>query len=288
MSAGGPPVHVLGTGRVGTALLTAWARAEVPLGTAWSRSEEGAARPGQDMVTVLWGGELPVITRGATVVLAVPDDAIAELAERLLARGDLPGDVVLLHCSGVADGSALGAARAAGHPCGSLHPLQTVADDPSGADALTGAPAVVEGDPVAEDRAFDLARAAGLEPRRIPGSTKALYHAAAVLASNDIVALVHLAAELMERSGAAAEGEGHAMLLPLLRQTVENIASKGPAGALTGPVARGDVGTVRKHLAALPPGSPADLAYRVLALAASELAPNLDPAAAAAIIDELG
>ncbi len=272
------PVYVVGAGRLGGALLLAWRRAGVPLAGAWTLGPEEAAEATVSLgLEVASGPELPADLGDAhTALLAVPDDVVTPVAAALAAAGGLPRDGVLLHVSGALDAGALAPAAGAVAGCGSLHPLQTVPDPVTGADALRGAWAALEGDPPAVAVAQTLAEAAGLRTVRLPPGAKARYHAAAVLACNDLVALLDLAAGQLVEAG-LSRADADAMLLPLARATLDNVAERGAAGALTGPVRRGDAGTVRRHLEALAGAGEAETAYRVLGRAALALAGRAEP-----------
>jgi predicted short-subunit dehydrogenase-like oxidoreductase (DUF2520 family) len=172
------------------------------------------------------------------VLLCVPDGEIAAAAGAVS-----PGRPVG-HCSGATGLDALAA-----HEAFSLHPLMTVTEH--GAD-FRGAGAAVDGStPAALRLAQELALALGMHPVRIPDQDRALYHAAASIASNFLVSLEAAAERL-----AAAVGVEHDLLVPLVRATVENWATLGAGRALTGPVVRGDEATVAAQRAAIAERAP--------------------------------
>jgi predicted short-subunit dehydrogenase-like oxidoreductase (DUF2520 family) len=132
-----------------------------------------------------------------------------------------------------------------------MHPLVSVSDARSGAESLLrGAFFCTEGDAGAVRAARSIVRALGAQSFTISTTDKALYHAAAVMTSGHSVALFQTATELLARCG-LTETRARRVLLPLLGSTLENLSTQTPARALTGTFARGDVSTVRKHLAAL-------------------------------------
>jgi len=182
------------------------------------------------------------------VIVATPDRVIAE-ADRAAAPGLGPGQVIL-HLSGAFPSTILRESRRAGADIGSMHPLQSFTDPAQSLDQIAGAVFACEGDAPALAAARSLAEAVGASPITIATDRKALYHAAAVTASNSLVALLCLAADLMEASG-MERGQGLEALQPLIHGTLQNILSRGTPQALTGPVARGDVDTIRSHLEAL-------------------------------------
>jgi predicted short-subunit dehydrogenase-like oxidoreductase (DUF2520 family) len=118
------------------------------------------------------------------------------------------------------------------------------------------------------DAASELARSLGMHPVAVPDDKKVLYHAAAVFASNYLVALEGVAEELLQNAGLAA-GDARAALGPLMRAALDHALATGARDALTGPVSRGDAATVRRHLEALPPE--AERLYRELARAVLRL-----------------
>lgn len=279
-------VAIVGAGRVGTAvgvlLLAAGHTVTAVSGRDATRVRAAEFLPGVRVV------DAAIAVMGATVVVvAVPDDELARVTAEIAPRCR-PGTWVV-HCSGARGLDVLEAARAAGARRLAVHPLQTFPDVRHAIEELPGCAAAVtaddeEGYAVGEAIARDL----GARPFRLPDDARPLYHAAAVLASNDLVALSGLAARALEMAGVP---DPAAAMLPLQRATVDNVGRLGPAAALTGPVVRGDAGTVDRNLAALSARLPdAVSAYVVLARAALDLATSsgrLDPARAAPVEEVL-
>ena len=220
----------------------------------------------------------PAMKGSGLLLIATPDDAITGAAAALYATGALSPEHVVLHLSGLLDHSALAPLAPTGAALGSFHPLQTVADPATAPERLAGAYAAVEGDARAIQSAEGLADALGMHVVRVPAGTKPAYHAGAALVANATLALVGTAVRIAEEAGIPPE-LARRIYLPLLRGTLENLEALGPAAALTGPVRRGDLGTIRAHLAALGPDD-REL-YRRLGLAALDLArrAGLEPAA---------
>ncbi|HEV2993145.1 MAG TPA: DUF2520 domain-containing protein [Acidimicrobiia bacterium] len=202
----------------------------------------------------------------ALVVVATPDEAI-EAAAAALAPGLAPGALVV-HLAGARGIDALAplATRRPDVLVGALHPLQTLTGFDDG-HALVGAWAAVDGPPAVHA----LARALGLRPGAVPDAARPAYHAAAVVASNHLVALLGQVERL-----AASAGVPFDAFAPLVRASVDHAFAVGPAAALTGPVARGDVATVARHLDAL--DADEQRTYRALADAARRLAGRDEPA----------
>ena len=177
------------------------------------------------------------------VLICVPDAAVTDVAARLSSRTR-----VALHTCGSRGPEILNDLRARGVACGSLHPLQTVPTPEAGLEQLPGSTFAIAGDAAAT--AWAGAIISLLNGTRLLIRHNALYHAAAVMASNYVVALLGAAESLMEMAGAARE-DALPALAPLIRASVENTFALGPARALTGPVQRGDAGTIALHMEAL-------------------------------------
>ena len=208
------------------------------------------------------------------VFLAVPDPVIGEVAARFAATNPAPA-VSFIHLSGALTLDVLAPLR--GHAVGSFHPLQSF-PFPREPDAFRGiAIAVDASTPALLRKLQGLARDLRARPRKVAANDRVLYHAAAVYASNFVLAAFSEGVRQLMRIG-WSEQDATRALLPLLDGVVENIRRKGVTRALTGPIRRGDADTVRRHLEAL---DRPDL-YRILASIALEIAreAGLDPAAA--------
>ena len=212
----------------------------------------GAGRLGGSIVRALEAiGELPVVAGRELdpssldrrkVLIAVPDDRIAEVAISIAGTGAVPE--LLGHTSGATGLDAIAPAAPPG-ALFSLHPLQTVPDPETD---LTGAPAAIAGSgQTALDFARTLAEKLGMEPFEVDERARVRYHAAASIASNFLITLEQEAADLLASAGVEDPRE---KLAPLVRRSLDNWVERGPA-ALTGPVARGDLDTVQRHQAEL-------------------------------------
>jgi len=277
-------VAIVGAGRMGTGLALALARAgtEVRL-----TSRRALTAPAPLRVTTFpEGPDAAWLAPAGVVILAVTDDRIHEVAQRLWDARAVGVAHTVLHCSGVLGQEALAPLVPSRAALGSLHPLQTISEPAVAPDRFKGAWAAVEGSAAAMERAEDLARRVGLKPFRITAKAKALYHAGAVFASNYLVVVEAVAQRLLRHAG-LSDDDAWAALSPLVRGTVTNVLAADPRAALTGPVARGDTETILRHLDVLTVDD-ARL-YQALGRAALELARKrgMDDATAQRVADAL-
>jgi predicted short-subunit dehydrogenase-like oxidoreductase (DUF2520 family) len=221
---------------------------------------------------------------GAIVFLTVPDGAVSGVAAKLAGRGAaLPPTVAFVHTSGALELGAL-APLARSHSVGSFHPLRSF-PEPGPPEAFRRIVIAVDASSASLLRVLSrLARDLGAKPRRVVDSERALYHAAAVFASNYVVALLGEAVGLLEEAGWTQEDAVRG-LVPLAEGAVANVAKTGPTSALTGPIRRGDSQTVERHLGALGKGRLGARRrglYRMLGEVALEIArqAGLEPTAA--------
>ncbi len=248
-----PKVGFIGAGKVGTAMALALSRAGYPVVAVASRSLSSAQRlEAQVDGCRTFAGVDSVAQVSDLVFVTVPDDAIAAVAAEVAWR---PGQMVV-HCSGSLAAGVLEPARRIGAAVGGLHPLQTFADSERAADALDGSTFGLE----AEDAGLsavlgDMVEALGGTAVLLRAEDKPLYHAAAVVACNYLVTLFALATGLWDAFGVSQQVAARA-LLPLVRGTLANLETVGLPAGLTGPIARGDAGTVRKHMVALKTAAP--------------------------------
>lgn len=208
----------------------------------------GGGRPTTSNVRAVEGSGL--------VLISTPDRLIASVARELAeSRLSWTGRVVA-HTSGAISSAALEPIRRRGARVASIHPLASIADPRAAPRRLAGIPCALEGDPAAVRLLRALVVSLGGTPVAIPRQTKALYHLIASLLSNDLVALLSLGIEAASGLGLGPR-EATRLYLPLVRSTIENVAHLGPVRALTGPISRGDLSTLRLHaeaLRALPAG----------------------------------
>jgi predicted short-subunit dehydrogenase-like oxidoreductase (DUF2520 family) len=280
-------VAVVGAGRVGTAvavlLRDAGHRITAVAGRAQTSARAARYLPGVPLVAAGVAAKA-----GELVLLGVPDDAIVATALELSSGGAFRKDAWVAHLSGAAGLEPVSHVRDAGARPLALHLLQTFPDVESALARIPGsALAVTADDDAGYSFAEALAKDLRVEPFRLADEDRPLYHAAAVVASNYVVASAGLAEELFIAAGVP---DAMAAMGPLLEATVGNILRLGPGEALTGPAARGDAGTVAKNLQALSRVSPhAVLAYVAMAKVALELATRHGrlPAERRALVEEV-
>ncbi|MBT8396138.1 MAG: DUF2520 domain-containing protein [Gemmatimonadetes bacterium] len=184
------------------------------------------------------------------VLLAVPDEILPEITLALASQGDAPPGCAAFHLSGALGTDPLAPLLERGYSVGTLHPLQSLADPLLGPEQLEGIYFAVSGEPAALSAARRILSPIGGSVLTIPVARRPLYHAAAVFASNYLAGLIGAAGRLMVQAG-VPEDEAIQAILPLARGSLENLGRLGPVRALTGPISRGDVETVRLHLRTL-------------------------------------
>jgi predicted short-subunit dehydrogenase-like oxidoreductase (DUF2520 family) len=256
---------LVGPGRAGMSLALALeARGWLPVSVCGRSPDAPSTRAA---LSRLGGSPVPPeeAGRGASLILVATPDFVIEDVARSITPG-LEPQALVVHCSGARGLDALAPVRAARPDVeiGALHPLQTFAGpDPA---RLQGAWAAVAGPPAVTELALEL----GLRPFVVRDEQRVAYHAAAVVASNHLVALLGQVTRIAKSAAVPIEA-----FWPLVHATVANVEQRGAADALTGPVARGDLPTVAAHLRALAPGE-RDI-YAAMARAALVLCGRDDP-----------
>jgi predicted short-subunit dehydrogenase-like oxidoreductase (DUF2520 family) len=260
-----PTVTIIGAGRLGCALALALAERGYRIEAVVSRTVNHARRAARLIKTkplALSTAQLEELPRSDIIFITTPDDQVEEVATELASTTscirqleDFEEDKgnqgrTALHASGALSSDALQSLRDAGFATGSMHPLVSVSDPVQGAKSLGSAFFCLEGSAAAVSVARRIVRALRAQSFSISAQNKALYHAAAVMASGHITALFDIAMEMLAHCGLTPQ-RARKVLLPLLRSTLENLYTTDPARALTGTFARADTATVRRHLAVL-------------------------------------
>lgn len=242
------PIAIIGAGVVGTSVGQVLESRGYKIAAVAARNQASInrvsvyinARATTDIIEAAKMGELIFIT--------TPDDKIQEVTEEIARSGGFDVNDIVFHMSGALPLDVLDAAKAKGAQVGSIHPMQTFAAVDGAIAALPGSVFGVTAADEALSVAQEIVKALGGEMVVIADKDKTLYHAAAVAVSNYLITLVHYGEGLYNEIGIPEEMARRAFI-PLLKGTVINLVHHKPASALTGPIARGDVGTVRRHLA---------------------------------------
>ena len=245
-----PGVVIVGAGAMGRALGLRLAEAGYPVRGVVSRSRtsaEALARAVGAPVATDRLGEIPA--DAPLVALCVPDDQLADLAETLTGAHRSWQGAVVLHTSGALPASVLDPLRGEGARTLSFHPLQSVTRD-ADAQTLAGATVGVEGSEPGRAAGIELAVGLGMRYLVVSTEAKPRYHLAAAMASNLLVTLMAIVQEVLA-SIDIDRAEAMSILEPLLRGTIDNLLATSPEEALTGPVARGDLATLKSHGLAL-------------------------------------
>ena len=266
-----PSISIVGPGNLGSALATELARVGYPVRYIVTRNTKNnahvkalARRVNSKVITL---GEQPLDTD--IVWLTVPDDAIAVVARQLAASQAWKGKIVL-HPSGARTSDELSALRKKGAKVASAHPMMTFVRGRR--PQWRGVPFDMEGDKPAVKAAHEMAAALGASPYLLDKRCKTLYHAFGSFASPLVIALMSVMEQVAESAG-VPPGEAKRMVRPLLMRTLDNYFKKDAARAFSGPLIRGDVQTVRKHLAELHAAPEARKVYIALARTAIERLP---------------
>ena len=261
-----PSVGIIGPGRAGVGLALALRRAGVRVLGLHGRRRKTLPRG----LKLSVGGLAPWLAEADVVLLAVRDDSLRPLVSELARSGLIRRGQVFLHLSGALPAAVLKPLAERGAHAGGMHPLMTVSADPYRApEHFRGATFALEGDAAAVRAARAIARRLGGVPVVIASRGRARYHAGAVFASNYVVVVLEAAEQLLADAGLSRPVARRA-LLPLALASLENVWENGPSEALTGPIRRGDAGTVRLHRGALK--QPARELYLAIGRAALDLA----------------
>ncbi|EJL82526.1 hypothetical protein PMI15_03134 [Polaromonas sp. CF318] len=237
----------IGCGRVGRTLARALANAGYTVSAAWTRDREALQRFANEIPGVMpCGAAQDLVARCDFVWITVADDAIASVAQSLQWS---PRHRVV-HCSGATGLAALSKAMREGARTGGFHPLQMFANPEVALQGLPGCTVGIAADGDFAAELGDVATRLGCIPFRVPEGSRALYHASAYYVGPFLIALLR-EASLLWKSFGGTEQQTLDALLPLLAGTVAAVKDAGLAKGMGGCVARGDVGTVGKHLEAL-------------------------------------
>jgi predicted short-subunit dehydrogenase-like oxidoreductase (DUF2520 family) len=256
-------IGFIGAGITGTALAVRLAQQDYHVNAVASRTSASAERFASRIKGCHnYKTAQEVADNAQLIFITTPDDVISTVAAGI----QWHKDQCVVHCSGAHSTDILETAHKNGAVTGCFHPLQTFAGIEQAIENIPGSTFAIEaGEPLATILK-DMAIAMNGDCVMLRAGDKVLYHAAAVIACNYLVTLTKLATDLWQEFG-STPANGVKALMPLLRGTLSNIERVGLPDCLTGPIARGDLGTIEKHLRALEEKAPALLSsYREMGL----------------------
>jgi len=253
----------IGAGTVGTALAVRLSSKGYQVIAVSSRSQTSARKLARAVSGCrAFNNNQGVADTAELIFITTPDDTIASVASEIQwHRGQS-----VVHCSGALSTDILESAKKSGARVGAFHPLQTFAGVKQAIENIPGSTFAVEAEEPLLSTLKDIATALDGDWIELKANDKVVYHAAAVIACNYLVTLVKLATDLWQ-SFNIPQSQATQALLPLIRGTIHNIDTVGIPQCLTGPIARGDIETIKKHLDALQKVAPALLStYQELGL----------------------
>jgi len=273
-----PTVSIIGAGRLGTTLAVALSRKGYSIESLVARHAQTARKAAGLLngdTQALAAKQFNLLKPADLFLIATPDDQVASVAAEL-AKLDLDRKPAALHTSGALSAEVLSPLRKKGWSTGSIHPLVSVTD--GGRAELRGAFWSLEGDKEALRIGKAIVDDLGGESFSIRSEDKPLYHAAAVMSAGNVVALFDVAIEMLVRCGLSRK-TARGILQPLIASTVQNLETRDPVDALTGTFARGDIETVKLHIAALEKRKLSDATelYRLLGRRSLKLAKKKQP-----------
>jgi predicted short-subunit dehydrogenase-like oxidoreductase (DUF2520 family) len=256
-------IALIGSGNLAQALGPALRSAGYKITAVAGRKKPESMKRASALARKLGTAAIPLEEAGPeadTIWLCHTDDALAETARKLARK---PGwkNKIVLHSSGALTSDVLEPVRRAGAHTGSLHPMMTFV--PGTTPTMKGVPFAVEGDREAVRVAREIAARLGAKVFTIRKSNKVLYHALGSFSSPMIVATL-VTAERVGRGAGLSREQSRAIMGPILEQTLANYRKRGSAAAFSGPIKRGDLETVRRHLQQLARVPEAREVYRAL------------------------
>ena len=255
-------IAIIGAGRLGMALGVALTAAGHSINIAIARTARTAKRAarlletkgvsvGSKGLSQLSRADRELFQQSNVLLIATPDDSIPQVAKQVaLLMNSIPAASVALHTSGTLTSEVLNPLRDNGVAAGSIHPLISISGQTRPALSFSETHFAIEGDPAAIRIGKQLVRDLGGDSFVIDTKTKPLYHAAALMASPNLTALVDIAIEMLTHCDISPT-RARQILLPLINSTLENLVRQDPRHSLTGTFKRGDIDTVRMHLSAI-------------------------------------
>jgi predicted short-subunit dehydrogenase-like oxidoreductase (DUF2520 family) len=241
-------IAIIGAGRLGTSLAYALSKNGFVITALSCRSRPSARQSrekiGQGLATT---DHVKAASKGEMIFLTVPDDRIESIIQELAVSSLNWGEKIIFHCSGLLSSSILGPLRSKGALTASVHPCFSFPRKQDNPNLFQGVFFALEGDDLAVAEAKDIVQKIGGSHFMIRPEDKACYHTSCSMASNMSVTLFYTALSLLSTCG-LTEVEAKKVLWPLLEGTLHNVNKIDAFDALTGPISRGDLTTIKKHL----------------------------------------
>lgn len=257
-------IAFIGAGKVGSAMAILLSLKGYKISYIMSRNVESAEKLAQRVKSTAATDLKKVIQDTDVIFITTPDRVIKEMAKKIAETGLKASQQYVFHVCGSKSSESLMVLKENGWVTGSMHPLQAFADIDMAVNILPQTYFALDGDEKAVALAERIVESIGGKSFFVPSQYRALYHAAACIASNYTVTLMHVATQLFEKFGIKEEA-AIAALMPIMKGTLANIESKGTINALTGPIVRGDSVTIEAHLAKMRQYAPKEeLVYKVL------------------------
>ncbi|MBN2516845.1 MAG: DUF2520 domain-containing protein [Deltaproteobacteria bacterium] len=242
-------IAILGAGKVGTAVGYLLRSAGHEIVAVASRSDESIKRGVEYTGGKAFKSYPGAAAEAECIIITTSDDAIKQVCDDISKSGSISQGKKVVHMSGAGGLDLLESARKSGAHVASIHPIQTFANVNSAIESIPGSTFGITADEEIKEWAVQFVNDLGGIPFFVSEADKPLYHAAACMASNYFVTLMDIVVDVYQTLG-LERNEAIQAFWPLVKGTVINIENHGIVEALTGPIARGDIGTVEKHLRA--------------------------------------
>ncbi|TCO77458.1 Rossmann-like and DUF2520 domain-containing protein [Marinisporobacter balticus] len=265
-------IGFIGAGKVGTAFGIYLKNKGFHIHGYFSKTLSSAQKAAKltDSVAVIDVNEL--IKHIDILFITTKDDVVESVCNNLVEKRNLSKGKILVHMSGASSSNILKKAKEVGCYIYSLHPLQAFAEVQKSVEDLENTVFSIEGDIEKIEVMENILKTLGNHYFKLTAEQKGIYHATACVVSNYLVTLMDYGLSLFSSIG-IDEKEGYKALYPLIEGTIKNIDHLGTKNALTGPIARGDIGTIENHMKVIKNIKPQDLTfYKMVGLKTVELA----------------